>query len=135
MGVAAMSCQPRDSSSARYHLERAKEMMEALKEAAQMTNGEVTVGVGKKSGVQEGDGEGTMEEGGDEFPYEEQLQLVLEHLQLLDAEDRGKEGKAGGDLDEVGEENEPMKDDEEWSTCDEEESKGDENVEMNDDKS
>lgn len=52
IGVAALSCQPPDIAAAFYHLEHAREMIEALQEAG--------------------------------ANYKEQLDLVMQHLSLID---------------------------------------------------
>lgn len=98
-GVAGLGTDPPDYEASRYHLERAKEMMERVK--------------------------GDMRASGDldtnAFPFEEQLCLIESHLELIN-------NSAGGLIvsteritkpelhskPEVG-----MADDEEWSTCDE----------------
>jgi tetratricopeptide (TPR) repeat protein len=97
MGVAALSCRPPDTDAARYHLETAKNMMETLLE----NNG----GSSSSSSSSSSSGGG----GQDDFPYQEEYNLVLEHLRILDESGGNQDGT---NLVAMGQ------DDEEWSDDD-----------------
>jgi len=58
MGVAALGSQPVDIEAAKIHLEHAKTMMDGIREEVKMV--------------------------GEQFPYDEQYILVMEHLQILE---------------------------------------------------
>ena len=66
IGVAALSCQPPDISTAHYHLQHAKEMITTLQEA----------------GVNE---------------FQEQYDLVMQHLSLIDADEVARLDAEGED--------------------------------------
>lgn len=106
MGVGALSCSPPDVVCARVNLERAKEMMNRIREDCDNC-GEVTAFLFVCLFQFRNFLLFLFEQ---EFPYEEQFGLVETHLQMLDGN-----GEASNDqivratMDD---------EDEEWSSCD-----------------
>lgn len=124
MGVASMSLQPPDLESGRFHFERAKEMMDEMKESI------------------EKDGRGT------DLPpsFEEHYRLCSTHLDMIAEMEEKGEGQAGtkgakqgggnvcggGGGGEVASTSMDQQEDEEWSTCDENEGEDEEDDEAMD---
>lgn len=110
MGVAALSSTPPDLECARYHLDQAKRMMDEMKEH-QVQEALMMSGVSGAGGGEQ-----------EEFPFQQEYELVLEHLKMLDslqvhASSSGPAAAAAAaDAGAM---------EEEWSTCDEENTGGD----------
>ena len=97
MGVAALGSKPVDVEVAKNHLEHAKMMIEDIKMEAERCN--------------------------EEFSYEEQYILIIEHLKILEdytLERNEDENNEDNMKLEEGDDN-ILEEDEEWSTCDENE--------------
>ena len=123
-GVAAMMRTPRDPGSARHHLERARDMIRDLQQQHVLQRGQ--------QGEDDDDGEEREEDGpqehgeeeggqGEGLPFAEELRLVADHLQLLDAEDRvipadPLHSIAKGSNRKVADSMEAKVEDEEWSS-------------------
>ena len=103
MGVAALGADPVDIEASKIHLEHAKTMMDDIREE--------------------------VKRAGEEFPYDEQYILVMDHLQILDQHIKDnphllevKDNEDDAIMEEISEEEDQDKDedDEEWSDVEDE---------------
>eukprot|EP01036_Dinobryon_divergens_P029265 gene29265-38335_t len=121
-GVASMMRHPRDPGSARHHLERARDMIRDLQQQYQLQQEQEQEQEDEEQG-EKGEG-GSLELDGMEsatvLPFADELRLVADHLQLLDAEDRVRSTDTHNSLIKASSSNvaDSLEVDEEWSDDD-----------------
>jgi len=126
-GVASLSLQPPDTDNARYHLERAKEMMEKLMEQCKEAE-EVSILYTYLSLFISSRCVNVVKD----FPFAEQYNLLQEHFSILEdmEQSKSKEGETSmSETSTLGHRRKSndtshemvLADEEEWSTCDESE--------------
>ena len=123
MGVAALSKDPADVESARFHLDHAKQMLDELIVQFQATGGPVEVYITicsayvctfTKNNI-------VLYMYMQAFPFADQYCLLEEHLRILVEKEKLLPAPAAGDAmdDDAGMIVEDLEEEEEWSSCDE----------------